>query len=137
MQKWNDAWSQPKNRKVAALLAATGAFTPFVSGFHKFYLGQPVWGTIYLLLSWTPIPHVASGIEAAWYLFQDSDEFDHRFNANPSPWLPLGGPSGSSDASNVSAIANAIRELDQLRADGLLSEYEFEQKRRQLLDQVS
>jgi hypothetical protein len=40
-------------------------------------------------------------------------------------------------ASNpVSAIAQALRELDDLREDGLISEYEFEQKRRQLLDRI-
>jgi hypothetical protein len=36
----------------------------------------------------------------------------------------------------VSAIADALRELDDLRQDGLISEYEFEQKRRQLLDRI-
>jgi hypothetical protein len=37
----------------------------------------------------------------------------------------------------IGAIADAVRHLDQLRADGLISEYEFEQKRRQLLDRIS
>ncbi|MEO1621361.1 MAG: helix-hairpin-helix domain-containing protein, partial [Cyanobacteria bacterium J06632_3] len=36
-------------------------------------------------------------------------------------------------ASGVGALAEALRELDALRQDGLISEYEFEQKRRQLL----
>jgi hypothetical protein len=30
-----------------------------------------------------------------------------------------------------------LRELESLRQDGLLSEYEFEQKRRQLLEWIS
>ena len=33
-------------------------------------------------------------------------------------------------------VANALRELEALRQDGLISEYEFEQKRRQMLDQI-
>jgi hypothetical protein len=37
----------------------------------------------------------------------------------------------------VGAIADALRELDRLRQDGLMSEYEFEQKRRQLLDRIA
>ena len=39
--------------------------------------------------------------------------------------------------SQVKAIAEAMRELDRLREDGLLTEYEFEQKRRQLLDRMA
>ena len=38
---------------------------------------------------------------------------------------------------HVSAIAEALRQLDQLRQDGLISEYEFEQKRRQLLERIT
>jgi hypothetical protein len=33
-------------------------------------------------------------------------------------------------------VANALRELDALREEGLISEYEFEQKRRQLIDRI-
>ncbi|MBF2027261.1 MAG: SHOCT domain-containing protein [Oscillatoriales cyanobacterium C42_A2020_001] len=129
--------SQPKDRKIASLLAIAGAVAP-ISGFHKFYLKQPVWGVLYVLLSWTPIPRVASGIEAIWYLFQDSHEFDRRFNAG----LPaaMTGPVATVpdiDPDKIGAIADALRKLDQLRADGLISEYEFEQKRRTLLDLIA
>jgi len=54
--------SKLKSRKVAAILAFTGTLIP-IAGLHKFYLGQPLWGLVYVLLSWTPIPHVASAIE--------------------------------------------------------------------------
>ncbi|NJP11623.1 MAG: NINE protein [Leptolyngbyaceae cyanobacterium RU_5_1] len=129
--------SKSKDRKIASLLAFAGAVAP-VAGFHKFYLRQPVWGTLYLLLSWTPIPRIASGIEAVWYLFQDSDEFDLRFNAGlPSSTQSETASSKTVDSDKISAIADAVRQLDQLRADGLISEYEFEQKRRQLLDRIA
>ncbi len=36
----------------------------------------------------------------------------------------------------TSQLAIALRELDQLRKEGLMTEYEFEQKRRKLLEQV-
>jgi TM2 domain-containing membrane protein YozV len=118
----------PKNRQVAIMLAFVGMMLP-VAGFHKFYLGQPVWGAIYLLLSWTPIPHIASAIEAVWYLTQDSTHFDSNFNSH--------GLNTRSVATQPAATAiDTIRELDKLRADGLISEYEFEQKRRQWLDRV-
>ena len=119
----------PKNRQVAIVLAFASVAVP-VAGFHKFYLGQHGWGLVYLLLSWTPIPHVASAIEAVWYLTQDNTQFQGNLNASApmtSALLPV---------NSVTTIAASIRELDKLRADGLISEYEFEQKRRQYLDRV-
>ncbi len=118
----------PKNRQIAIMLAFVGMTIP-VAGFHKFYLGQPTWGVIYLLLSWTPIPHIASAIEAVWYLTQDSTHFDSHFNANAVISLV-------SATQPATTAIDTIRELDKLRADGLISEYEFEQKRRQWLDRV-
>ena len=120
----------PRNIQVAAILALVGIVLP-VAGFHKFYLGQPLWGIVYLLLSWTPIPHIASAIDAVWYLTQASSRFDSNFNSSSallSPALITSQP--------MTSIAESIRELDKLRADGLISEYEFEQKRRQWLDRV-
>ncbi|MEH2452950.1 NINE protein [Nostoc sp.] len=119
-----------KSRSVAAVLAFSGTLT--ISGLHKFYLGQPLWGILYVLLSWTPIPKVASAIEGVWYLAQDEEAFDRNFNLGKSAARNLQGASNQ-----VGAIADAMRELEALRQDGLISEYEFEQKRRQLLDQIS
>ncbi len=119
----------PKNRQVAIILAFASTAIP-VAGFHKFYLGQPGWGIVYLLLSWTPIPHIASAIEAVWYLTQDSTQFQGNLNSiAPTPGSLL-------QVNSVTTVAESIRELDKLRADGLISEYEFEQKRRQCLDRV-
>lgn len=136
MQSWNDLLNKPKDRKIASLLALAGMVAP-VAGFHKFYLRQPVWGTLYLLLSWTPIPRVASGIEAAWYLFQDGHEFDRRFNSELPPSSAPSAATPTIDPDQVGAVAEALRKLEQLRAEGLVSEYEFEQKRRQLLDRIA
>lgn len=127
--------AKPKNRQLAAALAFAGVIVP-IAGLHKFYLGQYRWGMLYLLLSLaTPIPKIASAIEGVWYLTQDDDQFDRNFNhgVEASPTIPYStGP--TIDPAKVSAIAAAVRQLDQLRQDGLISEYEFEQKRRQLLD---
>jgi TM2 domain-containing membrane protein YozV len=119
----------PKNRQVATILAFAGVVIP-VAGFHKFYLGQPLWGIVYLLLSWTPIPHIASAIDAVWYLTQDSSRFDRNFNSNSSL------SPATISAHPITSVAESIRELDKLREDGLISEYEFEQKRRQWLDRL-
>jgi TM2 domain-containing membrane protein YozV len=129
--------SKLKNQKVAAGLALSGVFLP-IAGLHKFYLGQPGWGILYVLLCWTPIPKVASAIEAVWYLAQGSEEFDRLFNPfKPSELTPTSAQVQAVDPKQVGAVADALRQLDQLRQDGLLSEYEFEQKRRHLLDRIA
>lgn len=123
-------------KKNIAIALAFSCLVSHVSGLHKFYLGQRVWGVLYVLLSNTPIPLIASLVEVLWYLLQDSEEFDARFNLGS---LPLSNPSQTPpiDPQQVGAIAEALRHLDQLREDGLISEYEFEQKRRQLLDRIA
>ena len=134
-----------KDRKIAAALAFAGAIAPIGAGIHKFYVGQPLWGILYLLLSMTPIPRVASAIEGIWYLAQDSDDFDLKFNDGnvsivktvASSIVKTVASADVVDSDQVGAVADAVRHLDQLRADGLLSEYEFEQKRRQLLDRIA
>lgn len=123
--------NQPKSRKVAVILALSATIVPIpIAGLHKFYLGQYLWGVIYLLLWSTPIPRIASAIDAVWYFIQDSEQFNCQFN-NQTPSI------GRVEPLQVSAIADALRELDKLREDGLVSEYEFEQKRRQLLDLIA
>ena len=124
----------PKNRQLAIVLAVASMVTP-VAGFHKFYLGQPWWGLVYLGLSWTPIPHIAAAIEAVWYLTQDDTHFGLNSNLQLSE-RPSVIHSAIVPAQSVTTLSASIRELDQLRADGLISEYEFEQKRRQWLDRA-
>jgi TM2 domain-containing membrane protein YozV len=118
-----------KSRTIAAILAFSGTLT--ISGLHKFYLGQPLWGILYVLLSWTPIPKVACAIEGVWYLTQDEETFDRYFNLGESVMKV-----STQVGNQVESVANALRELETLRQDGLISEYEFEQKRRQMLDQI-
>lgn len=134
---FGDLFSKPKKRKLAVFLSLLGTILALpipIAGIHKFYLGQPLWGIIYLLLWNTPIPRIACAIDAVWYLVQDFEQFNLRFNGDNS--ITSLNYSGI-DPSQVSAIAQALRELDQLRANGLISEYEFEQKRRQLLARIS
>ncbi|HHP7231567.1 MAG TPA: NINE protein [Xenococcaceae cyanobacterium] len=118
-----------KNRKIAVILALLGTVTP-IPGLHKFYLGQPLWGIVYLLLGSVSISITiaACAIDGVWYLCQDLAQFELQFNGQTEKSL--------SDQNQVSAIAEALRELDRLRTEGLVTEYEFEQKRRQLLEKV-
>lgn len=120
---------RPKNRSLAIALALIGAVTP-VAGIHKLYLGQYLWGGIYLLLWATPIPRIACAIEAVWYVVQGTEDFQQRFNLGLGK-TPTGQP--AQDFTQYQEMAEALRQLEQLRNEGLLSEYEFEQKRRQIL----
>jgi TM2 domain-containing membrane protein YozV len=120
-----------KSRAMAAVLAFSGILP--ISGLHKFYLGQPLWGIVYVLLSvsGTPIAMIASAIEGVWYLTQNEETFNQYFNLGESA-TKVSPPVGN----HVESVANALRELEALRQDGLISEYEFEQKRRQMLDHI-
>lgn len=130
--------NKPKSRKIAAILALVSAaplplfgISLHAAGLHKFYLGQKWWGALYILLAFTPIPAVAGVIEGVWYLIQDPDEFDQNFNG-----VAIEAVESSPVTKGIRTIAEDMRHLDQLRQDGLISEYEFEQKRRQLLDRI-
>lgn len=138
---------RPKDRRIAVALAFAGVLLP-IAGLHKLYLGQIGWGVFYLLLGWTPIPRVASAVEALWYLFQSAEDFDLNFNGalaaadtgtiapvTPSRSVPTAAQP-SVNPQQIESVAEALRQLDRLRQDGLVSEYEFEQKRRQLLDRM-
>ena len=122
-----------RSRRTAVALAWLGALTPSplpLAGLHKFYLGQPLWGTLYLILGWTQIPRVACAIEGVWLLTQSQSAFAERWSQSSESITP------AIDIEQINALSTALRELDTLRQDGLISELEFEQKRRQLLDQV-
>jgi TM2 domain-containing membrane protein YozV len=73
--------SQPKSRRGAIAMALLVAVLPFpLAGLHKFYLGQPLWGAIYLLLWNTPVPRMAAAIDAVWYFVQGKEAFNRQFN---------------------------------------------------------
>ncbi|WP_431191284.1 hypothetical protein [Leptolyngbya subtilissima] len=105
-----------------------------MTGLHKFYLGQPFWGAVYIVLGLViPIPKVACAIEGVMLLRQSSDDFDQRWSKTNK----VAPATATLDPAQISALGVALRELDTLRQEGLISELEFEQKRRQLLDQVA
>lgn len=120
----------PHQWKIAAALAFAGALNPLpvpLSGLHKFYLGQPVWGGIYLVLGWTQIPRIACAVEGVWLLSRSQ-------RSDPTTNEAVESVTASEQ---TQAIATALRELEKLRQEGLLSEQEFEQSRRTLLAKLN
>ncbi|MEL6938325.1 MAG: SHOCT domain-containing protein [Cyanobacteria bacterium J06598_1] len=131
-----------RQRKIAIALAFAGSLpTPLpLTWLHKFYIGEYLWGIVYLVLAPTLLPKVACCVEGLWYLSQSDDLFLRRF---PQAGALLGARSEADEAAAstqqaqaAQQVAIALRELDQLRQDGLMTEYEFEQKRRKLLEGV-
>ncbi|PZO22862.1 MAG: hypothetical protein DCF25_01805 [Leptolyngbya foveolarum] len=149
-----------RSRKVAIALAFAGALpVPLpIAWIHKFYLGQYLWGIVYLVLAPTGLPQVACCLEGLWYVSQNDEDFSAKFPAASETLSAVtvlaqssnaqvqtiqkalkiqpSTESNSVDSTSVN-LAAVIRELDQLRKEGLITEYEFEQKRRKLLDQIT
>lgn len=129
----NSFEGQGKKKIIAILLAFLGAIAPF-GGLHKFYVGQPIWGVIYLFLGWhSPITSIACAVDAVLYIAQFSNQWGFQSNSETTTTITQINQQ-SLQAKNTVEIAEAIRQLENLRQQGLVSEYEFEQKRRQLLD---
>jgi TM2 domain-containing membrane protein YozV len=129
---------KPKDRGMVLVLAVAGLVLP---GLHKFYLQQWGWGIAYLLpglLFWNAstgmVPRIACLIEVVWFLLLGQTEFDRRFGmASSTPGVGLATTGSAVDPTRVQALADSLRQLDHLRQEGLITEYEFEQQRRQLL----
>jgi TM2 domain-containing membrane protein YozV len=66
-----------KTKGTAAVLAI------FLGGFgvHKFYLGQPIMGLLYLCFFWTFLPAIAGFFEGVGYLATSDHAFDMKYNA--------------------------------------------------------
>jgi TM2 domain-containing membrane protein YozV len=158
-------FNSPRNQRIAAVLALTSLlpfaitgvpFLPLVATAHKVYLRQWRWALAYGAIAMMPIPWIAkmawtaSVIEGIWYLMQEPEAFDLNFNCTDDGAMLVvqadgtigssvsssGGSSIASPAAKVFDVTSAVRDLDQLRQDGLISEYEFEQKRRRLIDRI-
>jgi len=61
--------------------AAIFAFFLGGLGVHKFYLGQPGLGVLYLLFCWTFVPAIAGFIEGIVYLSMSDESFAAKYNS--------------------------------------------------------
>ncbi|NEQ54909.1 MAG: hypothetical protein F6K11_33100 [Leptolyngbya sp. SIO3F4] len=133
----NESQTNPeKKQKFTIFLAFLGALQPTpvpFAGIHKFYLGQYGWGLVYILLGATQVPRIACATEGMWYLA--GPWLQKIWKSLDSSLMPETSV-GASVGETVDAVAKSLREIEHLRREGLLSEYEFEQKRRSLLEQI-
>lgn len=149
-----------KNKTVAALLAL------FLGGLgiHKFYLDRPVLGLIYLLFCWTFVPAFISLFEGVYYLLMSPQDFDLAYNRRflqgqqaqlagsyaqhhdgaqsyRQPSAPVYGTGPTYAHPNAPRLDPAearrhIEELSEMRVAGLLTEDEFEAKRRAIITRM-
>jgi TM2 domain-containing membrane protein YozV/ribosomal protein L40E len=66
-----------RSKVVAALFAI---FLGWM-GAHKFYLGQIVWGLLYLLFFWTTIPAIIAFFEFILLLAMSDEKFNRKYGS--------------------------------------------------------
>lgn len=101
-----------------------GLFGIFLGGLgiHKFYLGRMGWGIVYLLFCWTLIPGIAGFIEGIIYLTMSDDAFNIKYNGGLSP------------IGSQAAAMDGLAKLTQLKESGVISDEEYESRRKSYLD---
>lgn len=68
--------SKGRNKVLAGLLAIFLG----ILGIHKFYLGQTIWGIVYIVFCWTYIPSLLGFIEGIIYFCMSDEKFNEKYN---------------------------------------------------------
>jgi len=114
-----------KNRNTAGLLALIlGGF-----GVHRFYLGEPMVGVLYLAFSWAVIPSILGLIEGSQLYRMTDDAFDAKYNKDDRT---AAGPA----AVQLEVVAEELRKLNELFKAGTITEGELKAKREEWLKQL-
>lgn len=129
-----------KDKTTAALLAF------FLGGFgiHRFYLGRSLSGFMYLIFCWTLIPALFGFVEFILLLVMGQAEFDAKYNAGMvrqanqinvvvNNSAEVGAPRALPAPQARMSVTAELRELNDLRQQGALTEEEFEVQKRKLL----
>lgn len=123
-----------KSKTTAAILAI------FLGGIgvHRFYLNQSGLGILYLLFCWTFIPLIVSLIDFIWLLTIDENQFNRKFNLAYPPIYPnhtnITVNSGSQNHPQTNtSTSDEIKKLYDLKEKGIITQEEFELKKKILL----
>ena len=77
---------QPRSKNTAVVLALLlGGL-----GIHKFYLGKPIVGIVYIVFIWTFIPSILGLIEGLYFLVMSHQTFNERYGG--PAWAVSSGP---------------------------------------------
>lgn len=123
-----------KSKTTAAILAI------FLGGIgvHRFYLNQSGLGVLYLLFCWTFIPLIVSFIDFIWLLTMDENRFNLKFNSNYHTPYPnhtnITVNNGTQNQPHTStSTSDEIKKLYDLKEKGIITQEEFELKKKILL----
>jgi len=89
-------------------------------GIHKFYLGRPVAGVLYLLFFWTMIPAILSIFDGIILLTMDDQRFNDIYNGGKKSTIGL-------------SQAGELEKLHSLMEKGIITEAEFKESKDRLL----
>ena len=121
-----------KNRITAALLALVFGGI----GVHRFYLGKIVSGIFYLLLCWTFIPAIIALIEFIILICMSDEEFNWKYNRQivvPPPTVIVNPTTEVTVKSDNTTYIEEVKKLYDLKVKGMITDEEFEQKKKMLL----
>lgn len=123
-----------KSKSTAAILAL------FLGGFgiHRFYLGQ-VWGLLYLLFC--PISYIIALIDFVRFLCMSDEEFNRKYNSKMAQDLSIPNNNvntiainmGNNQSNSVNSVTDEIKKLYELKEKGIITQEEFELKKKTLL----
>ena len=112
-------------------------------GVHKFYLNQSGKGVLYLLFSWTFIPCFLSLIDLIVLLCMSEDEFNRKYNGVPVQAAPVApnnnvntiaiNMGGAAQSNPTASKSDEIMKLYEMKEKGIITEEEFELKKKTLL----
>lgn len=114
-------------------------------GAHKFYLGRSFQGCLYLLFCWTFIPAVVAFLEVFVLLSMNEHEFNLRYNPGmftvqaatqqiaQNVTIHVPDHTRSGPAMLGPSIAGELKQLNELRMAGALTEAEFVAQKQRLL----
>jgi len=138
-----------KNKTTAGLLAI---FLGWL-GVHKFYLDRTAQGILYIVFMWTLIPLIVSIIEGIIYLTMSEEAFNLKYNMPKIPFVYPGFGVGQ-QAINVNVnngggnlethksptdkvpVSEQIQKLYKLKLEGVLTEDEFVEKKKKMLEAI-
>lgn len=122
--------------------AALWAFFLGGLGAHKFYLGRPGMGLVYMLFCWTGIPSLIAFFEFFGLVLMSEQAFNAAYNN-----VALGGTGAAvTQSQNIvvnidpakmagasASLTEQIREIHDLHVAGILTDSEFAAKKADLL----
>ena len=98
-------------------------------GIHKFYLRKTAWGVVYLVFCWTYIPLIVSFVEFIVLASMSDKEFNLKYNTSvPDPMVTTQSPAPVNPQ-----YMDDVKKLYEMKEKGMITEEEYELKKKMLM----